>query len=159
MSSAHALYANDVRLECVPQVDEAVEVDGEVATILTHSRFKQDFTFQPPGGPSEPCGGKPNKVSVTTKFLDVEMSLCDFSLSTRGQCVLSCRFQVCDTPREPRCLNCARSHTCVCAPGHMLHVLTHSHTHSNIHTHTSTRTRSSSCLGVITRRRSHAGEP
>ncbi|XP_074485190.1 arsenite methyltransferase [Sebastes fasciatus] len=50
------------------KVDEAVEVDGEVATILTHSRFKQDFTFQPPGGPSEPCGGKPNKAAIVDPF-------------------------------------------------------------------------------------------
>lgn len=52
------------------QVDEVVEVDGEVATILTHSRFREDFTFQPQGGPRESCGVKP-KVSVTTEFQDM----------------------------------------------------------------------------------------
>ncbi|XP_032383929.1 arsenite methyltransferase isoform X1 [Etheostoma spectabile] len=41
------------------KVDEVVEVDGEVATILTHSRFAGDFTFQPLGGPRESCGVKP----------------------------------------------------------------------------------------------------
>ena len=77
MSSARALYANNVRCVCISQADEVVEVDGELANILTHSRFKEDFTCQPPGGPREPCAAKP-KVSVTTKFLDVEMSSSDF---------------------------------------------------------------------------------
>ncbi|XP_026159823.1 arsenite methyltransferase isoform X2 [Mastacembelus armatus] len=40
------------------KVDEVVEVDGEVASILTHSRFMEEFTFQPPGGPRGPCGVK-----------------------------------------------------------------------------------------------------
>uniref|UniRef100_A0A3Q3WLT9 Arsenite methyltransferase n=1 Tax=Mola mola TaxID=94237 RepID=A0A3Q3WLT9_MOLML len=44
------------------KANEAVRVDGEVAAILTHSRFAGDFTFQQPGGPGEPCGVKP-KVS------------------------------------------------------------------------------------------------
>lgn len=100
MSSAHALYANDVGCGCVSQVDEVVEVDGEVATILTHSRFKEDFTFQPPGGPSGPCGGKP-KVSVITEFLDVEMSVSDLSLSTRGQCVCGISFKCVTHPESP----------------------------------------------------------
>lgn len=47
---------------CIQQVGEVVAVDGELANILTHSRFADDFTFQPPGGS---CGVKP-KVSVTT---------------------------------------------------------------------------------------------
>ncbi|KAL6110484.1 as3mt [Pungitius sinensis] len=38
------------------KVDNVVEVDGEVATILTQSRFMDDFTFQPAGGRSGPCG-------------------------------------------------------------------------------------------------------
>lgn len=88
MSSAQALYADDVRCGCIAQVDEVVEVDAEVATILTNSRFTEDFTCQPPGGPSKSCGVKP-KVSVTTEFLDVEMSVSDLSLSTRGQRSLS----------------------------------------------------------------------
>lgn len=40
------------------KANEAVEVDGEVASILTHSRFAEDFTFQPAGGSCEPCGVK-----------------------------------------------------------------------------------------------------
>ncbi|XP_037327166.2 arsenite methyltransferase [Pungitius pungitius] len=38
------------------KVDNVVEVDGEVATILTQSRFMDDFTFKPAGGRSGPCG-------------------------------------------------------------------------------------------------------
>uniref|UniRef100_G3Q2P3 Arsenite methyltransferase n=1 Tax=Gasterosteus aculeatus TaxID=69293 RepID=G3Q2P3_GASAC len=38
------------------KVDNVVEVDGEVATILTQSRFMDDFTFQPAGGRSVSCG-------------------------------------------------------------------------------------------------------
>uniref|UniRef100_A0A7N6APQ3 Arsenite methyltransferase n=1 Tax=Anabas testudineus TaxID=64144 RepID=A0A7N6APQ3_ANATE len=33
------------------KVDEVVEIDGELASILTHSRFVEDFSFKPPGGP------------------------------------------------------------------------------------------------------------
>ncbi|XP_054635823.1 arsenite methyltransferase-like isoform X1 [Dunckerocampus dactyliophorus] len=40
------------------RADEVMEVDGEVASILTHSRYAQAFTFQPPGGSCEPCGVK-----------------------------------------------------------------------------------------------------
>lgn len=62
-----------------------VEVDGDVASILTHSRFADDFTFQPPGGPSGPCGVSP-KVSDMFKFKDVNMPFCDLSFAG-GQCV------------------------------------------------------------------------
>ncbi|XP_068445123.1 arsenite methyltransferase-like [Clinocottus analis] len=48
------------------KVNNVVEVDGEVATILTQSRFKEDFTFQPPS-PSEPCGAKP-KAGIVDPF-------------------------------------------------------------------------------------------
>lgn len=41
---------------CLKQKNEAVMVDGEVATILSQTRFKEDFTCQPPGGTCEPCG-------------------------------------------------------------------------------------------------------
>ncbi|XP_071360989.1 arsenite methyltransferase [Trachinotus anak] len=49
------------------KVGEVVEVDGEVASILTKSRFAEDFTFQPPGGPSGPCGVKP-KADIVDPF-------------------------------------------------------------------------------------------
>lgn len=53
-------------LGCISQFNEAVEVDGEVASILTHSRFGKKFTFQPPGGASE-SPGVHTKASVTTQ--------------------------------------------------------------------------------------------
>lgn len=49
------------------KVDKVVEVDGDLAAILTQSRFKEDFTVQPLGGPSEPCGVKP-KAAVVDPF-------------------------------------------------------------------------------------------
>lgn len=50
------------RFLCLSQKDEIVPVDGEVATILTQSRFKENFTCQPPGGSCEPSCADP-KVS------------------------------------------------------------------------------------------------
>uniref|UniRef100_A0A3Q1JHL9 Arsenite methyltransferase n=1 Tax=Anabas testudineus TaxID=64144 RepID=A0A3Q1JHL9_ANATE len=49
------------------KVDEVVEIDGELASILTHSRFVEDFSFKPPGGPCGPSGVRP-KVSVPIQF-------------------------------------------------------------------------------------------
>lgn len=49
------------------KVDKVVDVDGDLAAILTQSRFKEDFTVQPPGGPSESCGVKP-KAAVVDPF-------------------------------------------------------------------------------------------
>uniref|UniRef100_A0A8C5DNU2 Arsenite methyltransferase n=1 Tax=Gouania willdenowi TaxID=441366 RepID=A0A8C5DNU2_GOUWI len=46
------------------KANEVVTVDAEMASILTHSRYAESFTCQPPGGPCEPCGVKP-EVSVT----------------------------------------------------------------------------------------------
>ncbi|KAF3687299.1 Arsenite methyltransferase [Channa argus] len=46
---------------------EVVEVDGEVANILTHSRFGEDFTFQHLGGLCGPCGFKP-KAGIVDPF-------------------------------------------------------------------------------------------
>ncbi|XP_023189773.1 arsenite methyltransferase [Xiphophorus maculatus] len=40
------------------KTNEVVQVDGEAAGILRHSRFAEDFTFQPPGGSCEPCCAK-----------------------------------------------------------------------------------------------------
>lgn len=86
--------------------------------------------------------------------------LSDVCLSARGQYVCAISFRVWHTQRAPLS-NCthSRTHTCVHQDACCKFFHTHSHTHSNIHTHTSTRTRSSSCLGVITRLWSHAGEP
>uniref|UniRef100_A0A673CLA3 Arsenite methyltransferase n=1 Tax=Sphaeramia orbicularis TaxID=375764 RepID=A0A673CLA3_9TELE len=46
------------------QADKVVEVDGEMAKILTKSRFAEDFTLQPPGGSSERCGAAPNPLNT-----------------------------------------------------------------------------------------------
>lgn len=37
------------------KVNEVVEVEAEVAQILSHSRFSDKFTMLPSGGPSQPC--------------------------------------------------------------------------------------------------------
>uniref|UniRef100_A0A8C7MU25 Arsenite methyltransferase n=1 Tax=Oncorhynchus kisutch TaxID=8019 RepID=A0A8C7MU25_ONCKI len=49
------------------KVDEVVEVDGEVASILSHYRFAEGFTFQPPGVPAR-CGVKKHKVCEEFTF-------------------------------------------------------------------------------------------
>uniref|UniRef100_UPI003AAEDB98 arsenite methyltransferase n=1 Tax=Centroberyx gerrardi TaxID=166262 RepID=UPI003AAEDB98 len=49
------------------KVGEVVEVDGEVAGVLSGSRFAKEFTFQPPGAPCEPCGVKP-KAGIVNPF-------------------------------------------------------------------------------------------
>ncbi|XP_053712705.1 arsenite methyltransferase-like isoform X2 [Synchiropus splendidus] len=46
------------------KVNEVVEVDGEVASILSHSRFAGEFTFQPQGGTSGPCAVRPQPAVV-----------------------------------------------------------------------------------------------
>ncbi|KAM6971885.1 arsenite methyltransferase [Aplochiton taeniatus] len=46
-------------------VGEVVEVDVEMASLLTHSRFSEEFTFQPPGTSSGSCGAKPKVSSVS----------------------------------------------------------------------------------------------
>lgn len=95
--------STDVKCGCNSQANEVVEVDGEVASILTHSRFAQDFTFQPLGGP---CGVKP-KVSVTASSVLnswIWNCLCLISLSTRGQCV--CGLKWVTHPERPTVLLC-----------------------------------------------------
>lgn len=49
------------------KANEVVEVDAEVASILTHSRFAENFTCQPPGGSSQSCGAKP-KAEIMDPF-------------------------------------------------------------------------------------------
>lgn len=49
------------------KANEVVEVDGEMATILTKSRFKKDFTCQQPGSSGEACAIKP-KASIVDPF-------------------------------------------------------------------------------------------
>lgn len=68
---------------CFRQVDEVVEVDGEVASILSHSRFAEEFTFQPPGVPAG-CGVKKPKVCANTRTIAPNVSY--YSLSFRYGC-------------------------------------------------------------------------
>lgn len=55
------------------QADKVVEVDGDLARILSQSRFAEDFTFEPPG--QEHCGGEV-KVSMTEKNYSVFSGVC-----------------------------------------------------------------------------------
>ncbi|XP_017272343.1 arsenite methyltransferase [Kryptolebias marmoratus] len=68
------------------KVDEVVEVDGEVANILKHSRFAEDFTFQPPGGSSECCRVKPKADVVDPFELAVQLGSGGLSAATGGCC-------------------------------------------------------------------------
>ncbi|KAM4749962.1 arsenite methyltransferase [Anableps anableps] len=68
------------------KTNEVVRVDGEAACILTHSRFAEDFTFQPPGGSCEPCCVKP-KADMVDPF---ELA---FLLGSPGGC---CRTKSAD---------------------------------------------------------------
>nr|XP_004539019.2 arsenite methyltransferase [Maylandia zebra] len=66
--------------------NEVVEVDGEVANILTHSRFAEDFTFQPLGGPTGPCGVKP-KAGIEDPFeLALKLGVQGPASATGGCC-------------------------------------------------------------------------
>ncbi|CAL8332377.1 unnamed protein product [Merluccius merluccius] len=49
------------------KVNEVVEVEGEVARILSHSRFSDEFTMQPPAGPCQPCAVGP-KADIVNPF-------------------------------------------------------------------------------------------
>ncbi|XP_068607182.1 arsenite methyltransferase [Brachionichthys hirsutus] len=66
------------------KASEAVEVDGAVASILTHSRFAKFFTFQPPGGPGEPCCVQ-NKVGAVDPF-ELAVQLEKQDSATPGRC-------------------------------------------------------------------------
>uniref|UniRef100_A0A3Q3IMD9 Arsenite methyltransferase n=1 Tax=Monopterus albus TaxID=43700 RepID=A0A3Q3IMD9_MONAL len=68
------------------KVDEVVEVDGEVAGILNHSRFAEDFTFQPCGGPHGPCGVKPRAATVDPFELVLQLEKQSPGSATGGCC-------------------------------------------------------------------------
>nr|XP_046261235.1 arsenite methyltransferase [Scatophagus argus] len=68
------------------KANEAMEVDGEVAAILTHSRFSEDFTFQQPGGPCEPCGVKPKAGVVDPIELALQLEKQGPGSTTGGCC-------------------------------------------------------------------------
>uniref|UniRef100_A0A8C7J172 Arsenite methyltransferase n=1 Tax=Oncorhynchus kisutch TaxID=8019 RepID=A0A8C7J172_ONCKI len=68
------------------KVDEVVEVDGEVASILSHYRFAEGFTFQPPGVPAR-CGVKKHKVGTVNPFeLVLQLGSATVSSATGGRC-------------------------------------------------------------------------
>ncbi|XP_061844281.1 arsenite methyltransferase-like [Nerophis lumbriciformis] len=68
------------------KADQVAEVDADVAAILTHSRFAQVFTFQPPGGSCEPCGVRP-KASTENPFeLAVQLQTASPGSPTGGSC-------------------------------------------------------------------------
>ncbi|XP_068177671.1 arsenite methyltransferase isoform X2 [Antennarius striatus] len=68
------------------KANEAVEVDGAMASILTLSRFAKNFTFQPAGGPCEPSGVQ-NKVSAVDPFeLAVQLEKRGAGSATGGCC-------------------------------------------------------------------------
>ncbi|XP_070964740.1 arsenite methyltransferase-like [Oncorhynchus clarkii lewisi] len=68
------------------KVDEVVEVDGKVASILSHSRFAEGFTFQPPGVPAG-CGVKKPKVGTVNPFeLVLQLGSATVSSATGGCC-------------------------------------------------------------------------
>ncbi|XP_067115349.1 arsenite methyltransferase [Osmerus mordax] len=60
---------DSLRFDCryTFKVDEVVEVGAEVANVLAHSRFREEFTFQPPGAPARSCAVKP-KVGTVNPF-------------------------------------------------------------------------------------------
>ncbi|CAL8373238.1 arsenite methyltransferase [Gadus morhua] len=66
------------------KVNEVVEVDGDVAEILTRSRFSDKFTMLPPGGPSQTCGASPKAGAVNPFELIHHRS--DVPGSTTGGC-------------------------------------------------------------------------
>ncbi|XP_061686860.1 arsenite methyltransferase-like isoform X1 [Syngnathoides biaculeatus] len=65
------------------KADQIVDVDGELAAILTHSRLAQDFTFQPPGSSCEPCGFIPKAPCEDPFELAVQLQ---GPVSTTGGC-------------------------------------------------------------------------
>lgn len=67
------------------KTNQVLEVDGEAACILTHSRFAEDFTFQPPGGSCEPCV-KPKADTVDPFELAVQLASQGRGPATKGCC-------------------------------------------------------------------------
>ncbi|XP_077575008.1 arsenite methyltransferase-like [Stigmatopora nigra] len=68
------------------KTDQVVEVDGELADILTHSRFSQAFTFLPQGGSCDPCAIKPKAVSVDPFELALQLQKQSVGSATGGCC-------------------------------------------------------------------------
>ncbi|XP_049575914.1 arsenite methyltransferase [Syngnathus scovelli] len=68
------------------RTNQVAELDGEVAAILTHSRFAQEFTFQPLSGSCEPCGIKPKPHSEDPFELVAQLKKQSPGSTTGGGC-------------------------------------------------------------------------
>lgn len=68
------------------KVNEIVEVDEAMATILTHSRFAEEFTFQPPGAPSESCTVKPKVTVNPFELMSKKLGIGSPASTTGGCC-------------------------------------------------------------------------
>ncbi|XP_028254053.1 arsenite methyltransferase [Parambassis ranga] len=68
------------------KANEVVEVDGDIASILTHSRFADDFTFRPPGGPSGSCGVSPKEGIMDPFQLVLQLGKQGSGSATGGCC-------------------------------------------------------------------------
>ncbi|XP_047435534.1 arsenite methyltransferase [Mugil cephalus] len=68
------------------KANQVVKVDGEVASILTHSRFAEDFTVQPPEGSCEPCGVKSEEDAVDPFKLALQSDMQGQRSTTGGCC-------------------------------------------------------------------------
>uniref|UniRef100_H3BXR4 Arsenite methyltransferase n=1 Tax=Tetraodon nigroviridis TaxID=99883 RepID=H3BXR4_TETNG len=68
------------------KANEAVPVGGEVAAILTHSRFKEDFTLQPARAPHQPCGVKAKEGIVDPFELALQLKKQGAGSATGGCC-------------------------------------------------------------------------
>lgn len=67
------------------QADKVVEVDGDLARILSQSRFAEDFTFEPPG--QEHCGGEVKERGLVDPFeLVLQLEKQSPGSATRGCC-------------------------------------------------------------------------
>lgn len=67
------------------KANEVVTVDAELASILTLSRFAENFTCQPPGGSSQSCGSKPEAKIVDPFDLALQLDK-QGRVSTTGGC-------------------------------------------------------------------------
>lgn len=69
------------------KVNEVVQVDAELASILTQSRFSDSFSIEPPGGNKQPAGGPTAQDSIMDPFeLALKSDLQRPAPSTGGCC-------------------------------------------------------------------------
>ncbi|XP_061625785.1 arsenite methyltransferase-like isoform X2 [Phyllopteryx taeniolatus] len=68
------------------KANQVTEIDGELASILTQSRYAQAFTFQPLGRSCEPCEVKPKAGSGDPFELAVQLQKQSAGSATGGCC-------------------------------------------------------------------------